>query len=79
MVTEAMQKFVDQMEYMSLYCSICEGEFNFEEALKIQGHDDYILLTEADNADEPHLFNLACPDPSCGHGPHLEVIVKVKK
>lgn len=73
MVDQKTMEFLAKVRYISLYCPICEGEFDLEEALQVQGHPDYVVLSGPD-LDDNTVFNLVCPEEHCQH-PQLEVII----
>lgn len=67
-------EFLKQFRYLSFYCTVCEGEYNLEEALQKVGDVDYCLLSESEDPNNPSVKNIGCPE--CGH-PYPEVLLGV--
>ncbi len=66
-------EFLSKLRYISVFCPICEGEFDLQEAIQQKGHDDYIVLSSEQDEKE-QVYNLVCPEETCKH-PQLEVII----
>lgn len=63
--------FLRAYEWISLFCSECEGEFDIEEAGQLYDHEDYVIQGDK----EEDRINLVCPE--CSY-PYLEVLLKAR-